>query len=268
MFRLQDNTPSVYVEQSRDFQLFCRLYDCINNGVKFDIDSIINILDPKLVNDRILTLLATRVGFFPKREYDSNILRYIIASFSYALKYKGTKRGIEIAVSTILKAEKSIITDRDIETTIQIDNINHSIWIYTTGSIINIHALEDFLSYILPVGYTHQFGVYDPREYDQEINTEDSLAIMVNPMISNSQVRGTDRYLDINSSNEYQFKTEEENETVGTYTATFVIGSNDYLTKEPFGKDINGTVRDSIDKSLLQNPDENTVHIFNIDEGD
>ena len=106
MFRLQDNTPSVYVNQSRDFQLFCRLYDCINNGVKFDIDTMLNILDPMKINDRMLNLLCTKVGFFPKAQYNSNVLRHIIASFPYAIKHKGTLLGIEIAVGTILKAEK------------------------------------------------------------------------------------------------------------------------------------------------------------------
>ena len=42
MLRLENNTPSIYCQKSRDFQLFCRLYDVVNNGVKFDIDSIIN----------------------------------------------------------------------------------------------------------------------------------------------------------------------------------------------------------------------------------
>lgn len=45
--RLQNNVPEVYVKESRDFQLLCRLYDCILNGVKFDIDSMLNITDSK-----------------------------------------------------------------------------------------------------------------------------------------------------------------------------------------------------------------------------
>ena len=127
MFRLQDNVPSVYIDQSRDFQLFCRVYDCINNAVKYDIDTIINILDPMTANDRILELLCTYVGFFPKMHYDSYLLRYIIASFSHAIKYKGTKHGINIAVSTILKAERNIDAYKDIDVVINIDKLDNSI---------------------------------------------------------------------------------------------------------------------------------------------
>lgn len=256
MFRLQDNTPSVYTNQSRDFQLFCRLYDCINNGVKYDIDSIINILDPMSVNDRILNLLCTRVGFFPKSHYDSNLLRHIIDSFPFAIKHKGTKIGIEIAVSTILKAEKDIYTLRnDFGITVQIDNSSHSIAIYATSAIENLHALDDFLSYILPVGYTYTFGKYDPRQTSNEVVVSNISKVMINPAVSNSQVRGSDRYLDLTSGNDYQFRTDIENNLVGTFLATEVIGSNNYISeidkdgKTIYGDDISGTTRDKIDDS-------------------
>ena len=72
MFRLQNNTPSYYVNNSRDFQLFCRLYDYINNGVKFDIDSIININDPLKINDRLLNLYGSKVGFFTNKNINTN----------------------------------------------------------------------------------------------------------------------------------------------------------------------------------------------------
>lgn len=264
MFRLQDNTPSVYTNQSRDFQLFCRLYDCINNGVKYDIDSIINILDPMSVNDRILNLLCTRVGFFPRSHYDSNLLRHIIDSFPFAIKHKGTKIGIEIAVSTILKAEKDIYTLRnDFGITVQIDNSNHSIAIYATSAIENLHALDDFLSYILPVGYTYTFGKYDPRQTSNEVVVSNISKVMINPAVSNSQVRGSDRYsLQPGQDNPYQFRTDIENNLVGTFLATEVIGSNNYIsdtievevdnkteTITIYGNDISGTIRDKIDSS-------------------
>ena len=92
MFRLQNNTPSYYVNNSRDFQLFCRLYDYINNGVKFDIDSIININDPLKINDRLLNLYGSKVGFFTNKNINTNVLRRILKAFPYLIKYKGTKK--------------------------------------------------------------------------------------------------------------------------------------------------------------------------------
>lgn len=264
MFRLQNNTPSVYVNQSRDFQLFCRLYDCINNGVRFDIRTMVNILDPFKANDRVLTLLCTKVGFFPKAQYDSNILRHIIASFPYAIRHKGTKLGIEIAVGTILKAEKdwssSSLTFKDLETLIEIDNDTHNISIYTTFAISNIQPLEDFLSYIIPVGYTYSFGTVDKRALGNVVTVNDTISTMMNPSISNSQVRGVDRIFvgQSSSADEFQFRTLFEDNIVGSFTSTEVIGSNNYLTENKYASNkqsINNgdiklnTSRDTIDRS-------------------
>ena len=105
MIKLQENVPQYYVEQSRDFQLFLRVLDCIQNGVKFDIDSMIYLLDPTKVNNRMLSLFCERVGFYPKRELNSNMLRYIISAFPYLMKYKGSKKGIEEAIAVVLKAD-------------------------------------------------------------------------------------------------------------------------------------------------------------------
>ena len=81
---------------------------------------------------------------------------------------------------------------------------------------------------------------------------------MVNPSVSNSQVRGVDRYLDINSSNKYQFKSNIENTTVGSYLATQVIGAdNPVLTGGSYGNDIAGSSRDVIDQHT-----DDTVHLY------
>ena len=51
VFRIEKNVPEIYVRESRDFQLFCRLYDCVFDGVKFDIDSMLNVLDTHSCNN-------------------------------------------------------------------------------------------------------------------------------------------------------------------------------------------------------------------------
>ena len=54
MFRFQDNIPDVYINESRDFQILSRLSDILFSGLKYDIDSMVNILDASLVKDRVL----------------------------------------------------------------------------------------------------------------------------------------------------------------------------------------------------------------------
>ena len=77
IFRLQDNTPEAYTEDSRDFQLMLRLYDCVNNGVKFYIDSIPDTVNTKKCNAALLDLLKTKLGFFSSIEFQERELRSV-----------------------------------------------------------------------------------------------------------------------------------------------------------------------------------------------
>lgn len=259
MIRLQDNVPQVYVEQSRDFQLFCRLYDCINNGVRYDINSMLLILDPMKVSDRMLNLLCTKVGFFTNRNYDSKILRYILVAFPYALKYKGSKHGIEIAVSTILKAEADFrvaeVNDEIIKTTVEIDSNEHVIRIFTTVEINNKNALKDFLKYIMPVGYVYSLETHEKHTYTIELTNDTSMVTMINSTNSNSQVRGSDRMLNsvdekLNKiDNEFNFSTTFEETYVSTLSTAEIVGSMSNSTDASTDSDRNGTVRDVSDKS-------------------
>ena len=148
MFRTQNNVPKVYVEQSRDFQLFCRLLDLTVDSVKYDIAHMTDSLTPRFVNNRFLILLAHRVGFFTNKPIDDNVLRYIISTFSYAVRNKGSIIGIKTAIVAVLRAENN-----DSEPTVMIDNATHTILIYTEDAIINTVALNEYLKYIIPSGF-------------------------------------------------------------------------------------------------------------------
>lgn len=277
MIRLQDNVPQVYVEQSRDFQLFCRLYDCINNGVRYDINSMLSILDPMKVSDRMLNLLCTKVGFFTNRNYDSKILRYILVAFPHALKYKGSKHGIEIAVGTILKAEADFrvaeINDETIKTTVEIgpdgvDSDKHVIRIYTTVEINNKNALKDFLKYIMPVGYIYSLETHEKRDYTTEITSDTSIITMINSITSNSQVRGSDRVLSTSESNAYNFSTKFEETYVATINTTEIVGSNNVSSSGSYDKDRNNTVRDVVDQSNKEVIQTSLNHTQVVDKGE
>lgn len=148
MFRLQDNTPEVYVNNSRDFQLFCRVYDCLVNGVRFDINSMTNVLDAMTIKDNMLPLLCTKLGFFTKEDIPNDVLRVILKSFPYAIKNKGSIRGIQYAVCAILKMEGTFEIPEII-----IDNDEYIVRIYTQVDIINKRPLKVYLEYIVPLGY-------------------------------------------------------------------------------------------------------------------
>ena len=165
MFRFQDNIPEIYINESRDFQLLSRLSDILFSGVKYDVDSMVNILDATLAKDRMLQLMCTKVGFFPNIEIVNQVLKYIIASFPYIIKNKGNEAGIRAAINAILKAKNNpdavgepiiIITGSQVE-----DNRDpYTIYIYTTVSIYNNAALKEVLRYVVPAGYHYKILSY------------------------------------------------------------------------------------------------------------
>ena len=104
LIRLQDNTPSVYTEESRDFQLFCRLYDCVNNGFLYDTDTITNIVDTSNCRSVLLPLLQTKIGFFGDTStLDDRSLRLILQAFPVLIKNKGSLKAIKYAINVFLK---------------------------------------------------------------------------------------------------------------------------------------------------------------------
>ena len=151
VFRLQNNVPQVYVDKSRDFQMMCRVLDTLHGSVMYDITTMQNLTNPMKINDTMLRLYATKVGFFTNVSIDSNVLRYIVSAFPYIVKNKGNIRGIRRAVATIIRAES--VPDSMNDYNVVIDNSEHRIDIYTFVTLKNRAALEEVLKYVLPTGY-------------------------------------------------------------------------------------------------------------------
>lgn len=247
MFRLQNNVPSTYIEQSRDFQLFCRLYDCINNGVQFDISTITDILDPIKVNDRVVKLLATRVGFITDIDIDNTVLRYILSAYPYIIKNKGTRKGIEAAVNAILHAEHSIkaatveVVNKPAEGSNQAE---YSVNIYTPIILSSKtkKALNELLKYILPVGYIFDILPYDklsgnePLETDLTLTTSNIIAVQ-GPLTTTSSVRGSNSqyktYVKSSGGKDVEVSSTissnpDINRLVNNFDTVEVIGSKQY----------------------------------------
>ena len=233
MFRLQENVPEIYTKSSRDFQLFCRTYDILTNALRFSIKSTDNLLNPLLVDEKMLPLLATRVGFFPKSDYNTHALRLIISSFPYMMKYKGSKKGIEIALYTILKAEENY--DKSIINVINDYNENrYEIQIYTEKAIVNENLLRDVLSYILPIGYPLTIGVYKAQESpettqlgikDYPLYKED-LAKDISYVVSVDSV-GEGKSIDYSSSGISTNNDDVLKNAIGSFTVMEVLSADD-----------------------------------------
>ena len=190
LFRVQDKTPEVYTDTSRDFQLIGRLYDCAINGIKFDIDSMPESVCTDTCDSKLLSLLQTKLGFFSKAQIPDDDLRYVLKAFPDILKNKGSLKGIEQAVRVFLKLNH-------IKSDIRIDVINKSIshpYVIQIGLDMGFKdtlILDEILKYIIPTGYSIAYSFYnDIGSFDINLESKIGANIIVIKDSANSLIRG------------------------------------------------------------------------------
>lgn len=147
MIKLQDLTPQVYYNQSRDFQFIGRLYDLVLNYLKTNSDNLYNLPLSDNTNEQTLSLLATTLGFKMRRNYDSKQLVSVCSVLPKVLKYKGSLKSVLIAAQAILNANgisQKLIYD--------LEENNTKLVLYVSSYLTNLNLLYDLLDYILPAG--------------------------------------------------------------------------------------------------------------------
>ena len=145
MIKLQELTPSVYYEQSRDFQFIGRLYDIVLNYVKTNADNLYTLPIGKNMDEKLLNLLAFTLGFQSKHHYNSKQLLAICSVLPLILKNKGSLNAILIAVNSILYAE-------GISQALDYEFKNNNLVLYLSQDLSDLTLLKDIMIYILPAG--------------------------------------------------------------------------------------------------------------------
>ena len=173
MFRLQQNVPEVYPQQSRDFQLFCRAYDSMFNGVKYGVDSLSHTSNTMECNNPLLGLLANKLGLFTNLNLPDIELRYILCAFPYLIRYKGSFTAIEYTVRVFQRMSGL----NNLGYTVTIDNVNKQISLTFSKDITNDALLYELMSYIMPTGYTCTYVVFFNGENTTRIVTPQNLSI-------------------------------------------------------------------------------------------
>lgn len=203
LIRLQDNTPDIYVNNSRDFQLLCRLYDCVNNSVKYNIDSITNITNTKECSSKLLQLLQSKLGFISNANIDNESLRYILRAFPYIMRNKGSKKAILQALIVFAKIKhikasiSCVITNKKDD----VDVYKIEIFINTvkneTPLVKDTTILDEIFKYILPTGYTVEYiftsgSLTDPTQ----LKALSSINVVQYTQNESSTIRKSDDYAD------------------------------------------------------------------------
>lgn len=147
MIKLQDMTPDVYYNQSRDFQFIGRLYDIVLNSVKTNVDLIQACPISDNTDNKLIDLMAFTLGFKSKHNYSIKQLQALCTTFMKILKKKGSIEAIELALTTLFQAENV-----DQEFAYDLSDDNTLLTLYIPGTLTDINLFKDLLTYILPAG--------------------------------------------------------------------------------------------------------------------
>ena len=101
MFRVKQNVPDIYPQESRDFQLLSHLYDLVVQSSRFSIDSMQRISNTMRCNENLLPLIGSKVGFYTKLNVTDKVYRQIVAAYPYIIQYKGSKKAFDLCCNLV-----------------------------------------------------------------------------------------------------------------------------------------------------------------------
>lgn len=178
MIRLQDNTPDVYYNQSRDFQFIGRLYDLVLNSVKTNTDLLYTLPLSDNSDERLLDLMTLTLGFKSKHNYNVKQLSALCSAFASIIKIKGTQLSIETACNALINAE-GIVQKAEC----QLLDDNTKVRIFLPMELTDINLIKDLLVYILPAGVSCEIvrdGTINAPNALTELTTNDLVKLYKN----------------------------------------------------------------------------------------
>lgn len=185
MFRTQENIPEIYVNESRDFQLLCRLKDAIQGATKYNIDSLRHLSNTLEMNSTLLPLLKSKVGFFKEEQLSEDQLRYLLTGFPYLVKYKGSKKAIESAIYLWFRVNR--IGGKLIS--VLINNSTYEININIDTPPQDTSLLDALFDYLVPTGYVISYNFAGQFEFSSDYQVQTYLRAGTIDPRANSQMR-------------------------------------------------------------------------------
>lgn len=139
-----------------------RLLTFALNASKVKADQLLYLNDPLLINNELLSLLQTKVGFWSNYSFTDDEIRIVCDAFNLIVRNKGSRNGIVQATRLYVK---SIGLSSGFDIFIQNKNLNGE-YIYKIEIGINSYwhdytLLKEILRYILPTGYILNIFFYD-----------------------------------------------------------------------------------------------------------
>lgn len=147
MIKLQDSTPRVYYNHSRDFQFIGRLYDVVLNSVKTNSCLLYGLPLSDNSDEQLIDLMAMTLGFKSRHKYNVRQLTALCNGFSEIIKNKGNIQSINLAINALLRSE-GISEGADVV----VNTDDCLITLYIPNTLKDTNLLKDLMTYIIPAG--------------------------------------------------------------------------------------------------------------------
>lgn len=265
VIRLQNNTPSIYVNKSRNFQWLCRLLDEVVNGCKYDADSIVRLLNTEECNSGILSLLQTKIGFYTDKEFTDETLRLILSAFPHIVRNKGSLLAIKQIIYLFLKIKhiRTSVTITEIsgsDTGIGIELPDHTLIIGMDEVIDDYSALYEMLKYVMPFGYGFFFFFYASVDEKSWLVNYDRATLLYSSNFSRAMARGSEDTWknDITGSAEVDMPLSDTSvhgrllgavDTTQVYTPRPVPGHPEEIVNATFDGEIIDAAKDRVNRN-------------------
>lgn len=184
VFRLSENVPKVYVDESRDFHLLCNLFDSLQNSIKYDIDTMLNVADTSKCPEAYIPFLQSKLGFISQNKYSTTTLRIVLQLFPLLIRWKGSKEGVYTAILVYRRA-KHVHCD----ISVVFDNTDYSILVsINTVELLDISLLKDLLNYVVPAGYKLKYQFYAKEAPTDKLSVRNTTSYNTIALMSDSIV--------------------------------------------------------------------------------
>ena len=150
MIKYERLTPQVYYKESRDFQLFGRIYDVIFNYLKYNTLIIQDYSKNINTDSKLLELMCNTLGFKTKHNYNDLELSALCSIFLKCMKAKGSIKAIKLLLDMITCIENS-----SSEAQIIRDYEGQSLSILIPADITDWTLIRDVMDYIMPAGSSY-----------------------------------------------------------------------------------------------------------------
>lgn len=268
MIKLENLTPKVYSNMSRDFQFIERLFNVLLNYIKTNSQIIYGLPNIDNLDSRFVELLATTLGFNSKKTYNEKQLKAICKIFPSILKYKGSLESIKLTLSAILQAEgikeKYAIINDSIDDNNEEDNVTSTSNVVDSNGVLSlalpsgltdISLFKEILKYILPAGVRLNLISSNVRIYG-DVKTEvgvDSRVVLgwynTTPEIFNGEAGIRHGYSEVSSLNNYpQLKNAAQASISSSDGSRFIVkNSNSTNNKIDYSEELTDDKKDFSD---------------------